>query len=164
MTSIASNKKRKMILLNKRGISPLIATILLIAIAIAIFGIIFMWLRGMISEQVEKFGVPIESQCERIAFTATTDGNKIFVNNQGNIPILGMNIKIKTDGKTLSKSIRKPIDGVISPGETDVIELESSFPFANATKKTITPVIEGKGLKSGSLVRYVCKTKALELQ
>ena len=152
---------------SSKGISPLIATIMLIAIAIALFGVIFFWLRGMISEQVEKFGVPIDSQCEKIVFSATAEGNKIFVNNQGNIPILGMNIKIRTaEGKTLVKSIRKPIDGVISPGETDVITVDesASFPFSTATKKTITPVIEGTGLNSGKIVKYVCQTKALDLQ
>jgi len=148
---------------NRKGVSPLIATIILIAVSIAIVGVIFFWLRGMIAENVDKFGSPIESQCDKVIFTASATGNIISVNNQGNIPIVGMNVKIKTNGKTLTKSIRKPLDGVISPGESDIITLEPEFLFASAQQKTVTPVIQGKGVNSGKISRYVCKTKAVDV-
>ena len=152
--------------INNRGISPLIATVLLIVIAITIFGVIFMWLRGMISENVQKFDTPIASQCSNIVFSATAEGNKTFIDNKGNIPILGMNIKIRTaDGKTLTRSIRKPVDGVISPLEIDEIAVDSSasFPFENALERTVTPVIQGKGVTSGKIVNYICQDKGVEV-
>lgn len=150
--------------INKKGVSPLIATVILIGIAIVIFGIIFFWLRGMITEQIQKFGINIDTQCQKVAFSATRQGNNITVSNNGNIPVIGMNVKIKIDGKTLSKSIKKPIDGVISPGEVDVIIIgDSTFNFAGAQKRTIAPVIQGKGVKTGKISRYVCKEKAIEV-
>ena len=156
-------------LLNKKAISPLIATVMLIAVSIAIFSTIFFWLRGMIAENVMKFDSPIETQCENVAFTASVDATdennvKIVVSNQGNIPIIGMNIKVKNSGKTLIKSIRKPIDGVISPAETDVIALETGIFSTGDSQRTITPVIQGKGVKTGKMSRYVCKSKAFDLQ
>ena len=156
-------------LLNKKGISPLIATVMLIGVSLAIFGTIFFWLRGMIAENVMKFDSPIETQCDNVAFTASLDMTdpenvKIIVNNQENIPILGMNIKVKNSGRTLTKSIRKPLDGVISSAETDVIMLESGiFSTSGDSQRTITPIIQGKGVKTGKMSRYVCKSKAMEL-
>jgi flagellin-like protein len=153
-------------ILNKKGITPLIATVMLIAVTIAIFGTIFFWLRGMISENVQKFDSPIEKECDNVVFTASVDSSgygKITVSNEGNVPIIGMNIKAKNSGKTLTKSIRKPFDGVISPAETDVIELELGVFKSGDSQRTITPVIQGKGVKTGKMSRYVCKSKALDL-
>ena len=44
----------------KRGLSPVIASVLLIALVLVLASIIFMWARGFISEQIEKFGNPVE--------------------------------------------------------------------------------------------------------
>lgn len=151
----------------KRAVSPLIATVLLIVMAIAIFGIIFFWLRGMIAEQVQKLDRPIEMQCDSIAFSAEMDrsgGSNIIVNNKGNLPIVGMSIKIKKSGKTYTIP-RKPVDGVVAPGEIDIIGVkdDSSFPFTTAEKRTITPLLQGTGRTSGTPRIYACQDKAIDV-
>jgi len=147
---------------SKKAVSPLIATVLLVVITIAIFGIIFSWIRGMVSEQIEKFGDPIEIACDKVAFTASMEGgNRIVVNNQGNIPILGLNIVVKKQGTTTVKNVRKPIDGIVSIGETDVIELESDI--SGAEKITVMPVIQGRSRQTAAPRRYVCKNKAVDI-
>ena len=155
--------KRFITLTGKRGISPLIATVILIGISIVIFGVIFSWMRGMVSEQVQKFGVNIETQCQKVAFSARIEGNNIYMDNKGNIPIVGVNLKIKSGGKTITKNVLKPLDGVISPGEIDVIAVDdTSFAEAGA-KRIITPLIQGKTVKSGQMQRFLCRAKAVEL-
>jgi len=49
-------------------LSPVIATVLLIALVLVLAAIIFMWARGFISEQIEKFGTPIEDLCDSVDF------------------------------------------------------------------------------------------------
>jgi flagellin-like protein len=151
--------------LNKRAVSPLIATVLLIVMAIAIFGIIFLWLRGMIAEQVQKIDRPIELQCDSVAFTAERQDGNIIVSNKGNLPIVGMNVKIKAGGKTYSLP-RKPVDGVIAPGEVDIIDAknnDASFPFISASKRTIAPLLQGTGKISGTPRVYACQDKAIDI-
>ena len=47
--------------MKKRGVSPVIATILLIGIVIVIALIVFLWLRGMQQEAITKFeGMNVE--------------------------------------------------------------------------------------------------------
>ena len=145
----------------KRGISPLIATVILIGISIVIFGVIFSWMRGMVSEQVQKFGVNIETQCQKVAFSARIEGNNIYMDNKGNIPIVGINLKIKSGGKTITKNVVKPLDGVVSPGEIDVIAVDD--PSFEGAKRIITPLIQGKTVKSGQMQRFLCGAKAVEL-
>jgi len=150
---------------NKKAISPLIATVLLVVIALAMFIVVYSWLRGMISEQTEKFGAPIETQCEKVIFTARAETNNVIITNQGNIPIVGISVKIKFEGKTLTKSVKKPVDGVVSAGETETIAVgDDEFLFSKAEKKTITPIIQGKSTKTGAFKRFICQTKAVDIK
>ena len=148
-----------------KGISPLIATVILVGVAIVLFGVVFFWLRGLVSEQVMKFDKPIEQQCDNIVLSAKAEGNKVYISNQGNIPIVGINVKIKTDGKTITRSVKKPVSGVIGPGKADVIDVsDEGFDFAGAQERTITPLIQGKTVTSNKMQRYLCKTKAMVLK
>ena len=170
MKSVRSKKTRRKLnpsfskSLNKRAVSPLVATVLLIVMAIAIFGIIFLWLRGMIAEQVQKIDRPIELQCDSVVFTAERDVGNIIVSNKGNLPIVGMNVKIKAGGKTYSLP-RKPVDGVVAPGEVDIIDAKDStnFPFISASKRTIAPLLQGTGKISGTPRVYACQDKAIDI-
>ena len=79
----------------KRGISPVIATVLLIAMVVVIGVIIFLWFRGMTEEVITKFGgTNIELVCNDVAFDASYLGGTLSLSNKGNVPIYGMKIKI----------------------------------------------------------------------
>lgn len=43
-------------MVNKRGLSPIIATVLLIFLVLILASIVFLWARGFFSEQLEKGG------------------------------------------------------------------------------------------------------------
>ena len=57
---------------NKMGLSPVVATVLLIAMVIIIGIIIFLWFRGFTHESITKFGVRnVELVCGDVNFQAT---------------------------------------------------------------------------------------------
>ena len=58
-------------MIKKRGVSPVIATVLLISMVVIIGIIIFLWFRGMVGETVTKFGKNIELACEDVVFDAS---------------------------------------------------------------------------------------------
>ena len=82
----------------KKGLSPIITTVILIALVIAIISIVFFWFRGMVEEGVTKFGKNIQLVCEDIEFKATYENGMLSLVNEGNIPIYNINVKITKDG------------------------------------------------------------------
>jgi flagellin-like protein len=90
--------------LEKKGISPVVATVLLIAIAIILVLIVFTWAKTWVTEKVTKDlgggGEVIENFCKDIEISAEIDltNDKVNVNNKGNIPLYGIEIRKKGFG------------------------------------------------------------------
>jgi len=150
---------------SKKGVSPLIATVLLVVIAIALGGIVFAWVRSFVKENVEKMGGAIETICQSIAFDATASrtaaGITINVNNQGNIPLYGMNVKMwVVGGKSYSKFFKTAsvVEGG-GTGEINILSGDNKFliPGQGSIKFDITPVILGKGVNTGKGRIHLCK-------
>ncbi len=132
---------------SKRGVSPVIATILLIAIVVVLAGIVFLWARGFITEGIQKSNEPIERSCERVKFKAEVirEGSDYFleVNNQENIPIYGFDIKVLGEGTTRVHTILdSPIDVGSSARTTlstnDIPEIQQGVDLL------IVPILLGK--------------------
>ena len=84
--------------MRKKGVSPVIATVLLIAMVVVIGLIIFLWFQGMTQESITKFeGTNIELVCNDVSFDASYSGGELSINN-GNVPIYRMKLKIIQDG------------------------------------------------------------------
>jgi flagellin-like protein len=95
-------KRKKM-----RGLSPVVATVLLIVIVIAIALIVFLWIRGMVEEPVTKFGGEnIQLACDTVAFEAGYSDNTLYVSNIGTTPIFGMNVKEMGEGSYKTENLR----------------------------------------------------------
>lgn len=92
--------------MNEKGLSPIVTTILLIALTIVIIAIIFLWFRGMVSEGVTKFGKNIQLVCGDVVFEVSYDSGTLSVVNSGNIPLYSLDIKMAGDGGYQTKSIR----------------------------------------------------------
>ncbi|MDA3836544.1 MAG: type IV pilin [Nanoarchaeota archaeon] len=74
--------------IKKKGVSPVIATILLIAIVIIIALIVFLWFRGIQEEAITKFdGTNVKLVCDDVAFDASYSNGMIYLSNTGNVPI-----------------------------------------------------------------------------
>lgn len=81
--------------MKKRGISPVVATVLLIAIVIVIGLIIFLWFRGMTEETITKFGgTNVKLVCNDVEFEASYSSGILYLSNTGNVPIYKINMKI----------------------------------------------------------------------
>ncbi len=86
---------------NKKALSPVIATVLLVAMVMVIGLIVFMWLKGLTREAITKnFGgeeTNIELICQDVVFQASYSSSGVLsIRNDGNIPIY--NIKVKDIG------------------------------------------------------------------
>ena len=90
--------------INKKGLSPIIATVLLISLALVLALIIFIWARSAIKEKVTKFGETIESACKDVSFNAELEQlGRVNVNNLGNVPLYG--IEVRKRGVGIIKNI-----------------------------------------------------------
>ncbi len=84
---------------NKRGLSPVIATVLLIAIVIVIGLIVFLWFRGITEEAITKFdNQNVKLVCEEVSLEASYSGGYIYIANTGNVPVYKIKAKITSDG------------------------------------------------------------------
>jgi flagellin-like protein len=96
--------------MRKRGLSPIIASVLLILLVLVLATIIFLWARGFISEQIEKFGNPVEQQCENIDFSVELIGGpaaySLEVANHGNVPIIYLDVKKTAGGNSEVQSFK----------------------------------------------------------
>lgn len=139
--------------MNKRGVSPVIATVLLIAIVIVIAAIIFIWASGFLSERAQKSGRAVELSCPEISFTAGYDGpdasgnKKVGVINRGNVPIYAFNVKEVGDGEVL---VYKNLGSTITQGDTAQVEIPSHI----SGEILMVPVILGES--SSGKVEFPC--------
>ena len=91
---------------NKKGLSPIVTTILLVALTIGIISIIFFWFRGMVQEGVVKFGKNIELVCDDVSFEASYSSGTLNIINNGNVPIFLINVRYTSGGTYQTKSVK----------------------------------------------------------
>ncbi len=145
---------------NKKALSPVIATVLLISIALVLAVIIFIWASSFITEVVQKNEEPVENSCDDIRFRAEADSNQktIFIVNEGNIPLYGLEVNIKTRGgissgiKEYDKTGRTILSG---SGENAEIDLKEDIDSGD--ELVLVPIILGEG--KNSKVMHVCDSK-----
>lgn len=109
--------------MKKRGISPLIASILLIGFAIAVAVIVFTWGKGYVTETAEKEGSLSQAQleCNQVEIEITEEGK---VMNTGGVEIKGFLVRDKDGSPIAGIDLSTTILGVseisefkLSPGE-----------------------------------------------
>ena len=89
--------------IKKRGLSPVIASVLLILLVLVLASIIFLWARGFIGEQIEKFGEPIEKTCKNVNFEVARVDNELEVLNKGDVNIRDLEIRMTKGGESKVK-------------------------------------------------------------
>ena len=130
----------------KKGVSPVIATTLLIAMVVVTGLIIFLWFRGFTQEAVTKFGgTNIELVCGDVRFDSSYDGRDIFLRNDGNVPIYSFELKVESPGSHTTIDI---VDAVSWPetglNQGGVFSGDISGSVGtNAEKITVIPVLRG---------------------
>ncbi len=132
--------------MNKRGVSPVIATTLLIAMVVVIGLIIFLWFRGLTQEAITKFGgTNVDLVCKDVAFDSSYSSPDLFLSNTGNVPIYSFKLKIEKPGSFSTPEITSilsnwPAEGLNQGG---VFSGDISSSLSGATKVTVIPVLRG---------------------
>ncbi len=122
---------------NKKALSPIITTVLLIVIALVLASIIFLWAKGFGGEQISKFDQPIVQACDDVKIDAALSGDKaISVLNQGSIPIY--KIRLLVSGAGTSEKIDKEVN--IAGGGSANVQLDTSVA---GMKVELIPVLLG---------------------
>ncbi|MCX6746538.1 MAG: hypothetical protein NTU63_00185 [Candidatus Pacearchaeota archaeon] len=132
----------------KRALSPVVTTVLLIALVVVIALIIFLWFKGMVQEGVIKFGKNIKLVCDDVQFEASCSGGILSVLNSGNVPIFRIKLKIEgTGGSYETKDITEtsassswPSNG-LNQGGTFSGDISSET--SGATKLIVLPMLMG---------------------
>jgi len=93
-----------------KAVSPVIATVLLIAIVVVIALIVFLWFRGIGQETVTKFGGKnIEVVCDEVSFEAGYLEGDLYISNLGNVPIYSFELASYWDGGHEKKEINESV-------------------------------------------------------
>lgn len=83
----------------KRGLSPVVANVLLIVLVIVIIALVFLWFKGMVEEGIVKFDKNIRLVCDDINFDLSYTQNVLTIQNNGLPPIYTFNVKIMKAGE-----------------------------------------------------------------
>ncbi len=146
-----------MIINQKRGISPVIATILLVVIAIALFGAVYAWITSMQKDAILKFDTGIEQACLDVNFNVIKQDGKIQIQNRGEVPLYRVQLFVKESGSLDSLGTIPPesSSSVIGQGESAEMDYTGSCEQIKAV-----PVLLGISKKTGTEKEYVCTQKA----
>jgi len=152
--------------MDKKGISPIIATVILISLVVTISVIVWIFLGGFIKELVVKQEKSIEAVClddvEISASVGNLEQDEVIVSNEGDAPIAGINIEVKAGGEGRLKFYNCPLESGATSTELCAFTTGADFIdlLAECQKVTLTPVLLGKGQKSGRHQRSACEVKA----
>lgn len=149
----------------KKGLSPVIATALLIIIALILAIIIYVWIKSFIGEQVEKtVGLqpePIQNFCKDIQFTADVSATSptilsINVENTGQIPIFSVAVLKSGFAYTKNAGTASSTGNGVLSGETQEFDLPvtNSVDYKNG-EVVVVPVLLGSA-SDGSTKSYTC--------
>lgn len=143
--------------MKKRGVSPVIATVLLIAVVVILAIIIFLWASGFVGERAEKFGSAVELSCDDTNFEVGLIKNgcdqnyQLDILNKGNVPLYGFEIKEKGSADVRIKaSVDKE---TITTGSSATFCLDGVSSFTE-DEALVVPVILGQ-TESGK-TKYTC--------
>jgi len=144
--------------MDKKAVSPVIATVLLISMVVVLAMIVILWFTSLTGEAITKFeGQNVEIICNDVSFDATYTGEVLSILNTGSVPIYRVDIKAEGAGGFTTKQVipigenneggKWPPKG-LNPGKSfSVIEED----YLLSEKITVIPILLGessKGLKT----------------
>lgn len=146
----------------KKGLSPVIATVLLIVLVFVLFALIFLWMRGLISEQIEKNEQAIENVCPSVNFEAdlVQEGSNYFIEiiNRGSVHIHRLEVKLVDEkGDSELHPFGEADVLMVSVGETLKKDIDLNMNNGETAKEIIVyPILAGT-VKGGSINKpYTC--------
>ena len=131
----------------KKAVSPVIATVLLIALVIILALLVYAWWsKWFITEKVQKEGMPADQACGEIDLRVQyfASSSEVQVTNVGDIAVYKIEVRKTTGGSTT----KEEYDGVQPGGST-------TQNIGSADEVKVVPVI--LGTSDGAQKAYVCK-------
>jgi flagellin-like protein len=129
--------------MDKRGISPVIATVLLISIVVVAAFIILIALLGFRTEVITKFGSPVETICANdVDLDATISGSDLTIRNRGDVGIWNVQVMDSSGSEISCDEVQ------IAIGRTKTISCSGA--------DVVIPIIRGQD-EDGNPKNYVCE-------
>ena len=143
--------------MERKAISPVVATVLLISLVLILAVIIYLWARAFLPEKIEKMGGPIEDMCPSVVFIAEYDNGVVRVRNDGNIPINGFEIAKKSTFGTEYLTGDFTATPSIKGGEVKEFPLDTTAnQIIPGDNLLIVPSLLGRSQKDEQLKAFVC--------
>lgn len=134
---------------SKKGVSPVITTVLLVLIVLTLASLIIVWGVTFIPEAIAKFDSPIENACQNVDFTAQkVSDSTISIVNVGNVYIYKIGVK--------------EVGGPRSQIKENAVELTSGETYSalnigiSSGQVSVIPIILGL-TESGEYQEYSCE-------
>lgn len=141
--------------MKKKGVSPIIATLLLVGLVIAAGVVTYLWFKSLSKEAVTKFGDKnIELVCGEVDFEASYSSGVLYVSNMGNVPLYSMKIKKYEGGGYETDDVRE-VPGSNWPGSGLAQGQISTQPadYSGLSKVIVVPVLAGNSKKGSKIVK-----------
>ncbi len=152
-------KKMVKKIVRKSGLSPVVTTVLLITLTIAITVILFLWFRGMVKEGITKFGRNIELACDSVNFEVGYSSGTLSVVNNGDVSIYNLNVKTGQAGNYQTREITKFGGGVSWPStglpQGGTFSGDIGGEVGSAGELSVFPILIGKA--KGGKRTFVCE-------
>lgn len=157
---LATSSKRG----QRKGLSPVIATVLLVGLVVVSGLIIFMWFRGLTQEAITKFDQNIQLICKDVKFDVRYSDEKLALSNLGNVPIYGFKVKIQGSGgyetreiNEISGTWRTDVEnsGGLKQGGAILLD-DVAGVIGGAESIVLTPILAGTTQK-GAQASFTCE-------
>ena len=144
--------------LSKSGLSPVIATVLIIVVVLVLASIIFLWASRFLGDRCMKFGGPCSDKCSDVQIVASYSNGQLTIENQaGQIGVYGVKIKTVDGGNRDVSNTIKLLDEGLAPGRSATISV-------SGTPNKIIPVLEGVSEKTGDTKYYDCSKNEVDVR
>ncbi len=146
--------------MNKKALSPVVATILLVAIVVAISFTVFLWFNTLAEEVITKFDDKnIKIVCKDVQFQAEFSEMTLSIFNSGNVPIYDMKVKVGVEGDYQIHDLSEIADSwpSIGLGQGQSFAQDISAQASLQTKLIIIPELIGSS-KTGDKT-HLCEEK-----
>lgn len=154
---------------NKKGLSPVIATTLLILMAVMIAVMIFLWVKSFFGEAIVKnIGGEdelIQNFCEKVVFTGDVSSTSagITIQNTGEVSVYGVEVKKKGLGSLKSLGAAYSNNKGVKVGDTEQLTYAGDTITAD-DNLILIPILLGT-TKSNAEKTYSCDSKfGIEVQ
>ena len=123
---------------DKAGISPVVATVLLITIALVVIAIIWIWASRSIQDGETKFGTQLSQACAKLNIDVSISaGNVDVVNSETQFALEDIILK-DNDGDLHRCNL-----GPVSPGASESVAVSNCEEISADDVKSIIPVLKG---------------------